>query len=53
MRKYTTVQIKKETHELLQGYCKEHRYKLSGLVESLIKQKIGTPKPENILRVNT
>jgi hypothetical protein len=53
MTKYTTIQIKKETHILLQEYCKEHGYKLSGLVETLIKQKVGTPKPENILRVST
>ena len=53
MRKYTTIQIKKETHELLQGYCKEHGYKLSGLVETLIKQKCKTSIPENILRVKT
>jgi len=53
MRKYTTIQIKKETHELLQEYCKEHGYKLSGLVETLIKQRVGTPKPENVLRVRT
>jgi len=37
--KYTTIQIKKETHILLQSYCKEHGYKLSGLVETLIKQR--------------
>jgi len=53
MRKYTTIQIKKETHELLQGYCKEHGYKLSGLVETLIKQKVSTPKPQNVLKVRT
>jgi hypothetical protein len=52
-QKYTTVQIKKETHELLQEYCKEHGYKLSGLIETLIKQKIQTPKPTNVLRVKT
>ena len=51
--KYAMLQIKKETHELLQGYCKEHGYKLSGLVENLIKQKVGTPKPKNILRVES
>lgn len=49
MRKYTTIQIKKETHELLQDYCKEHGYKLSGLVESMIKQRCK--KTNNILRV--
>ena len=51
MRKYTTIQIKKETHELLQDYCKEHGYKISGLVESMIKQRCQ--QPNNILRVNT
>jgi len=51
MRKYTTIQIKKETHELLQEYCKEHGYKLSGLVESLIKQRCTTSLPDNVLRV--
>jgi len=53
MRKYTTIQINKETHELLQEYCKEHGYKLSGLVETLIKQRVGTSKPDNVLRVKT
>ena len=52
-QQYTTIQIKKETHILLQEYCKEHGYKLSGLVENLIKQKVGTPKPKNILRVES
>ncbi len=53
MNKYTTIQIKKETHELLQQYCKERGYTLSGLVESLIKQRITQPKPTNILSVKT
>ena len=53
MNKYTTIQIKKETHELLQEYCKEHGYKLSGLVENLIKQRVGAPKPTNVLRVGS
>jgi hypothetical protein len=52
-QKYTTIQIKKETHTLLQEYCKERGFKLSGLVESLIKQKVNQPKPTNVLRVNT
>ena len=50
-QKYTTIQIKKETHELLQEYCKERGYKLSGLVESLIMQRITLPK--NVLKVST
>ena len=52
-QKYTTIQIKKETHELLQEYCKEHGFKLSGLIESLIKQRITQPKPQNVLKVRT
>jgi len=53
MNKYTTIQIKKDTHALLQEYCREHGHTLSGLVESLIKQKINKPKPMNILPVKT
>lgn len=52
-QKYTTIQIKKETHDLLHEYCKEHGFKLSGLVESLIKQRVNQPKPQNVLRVKT
>lgn len=44
MKKYTTIQIQKETHILLQEYCKEHGYKLSGLVEKLIQDKIQQKK---------
>jgi len=51
--KYAMLQIKKETHELLQDYCKEHGFKLSGLVESLIKQRVLQPKPQNVLKVRT
>jgi hypothetical protein len=48
-KKYTTIQIKKETHDLLQKYCKEHGYKLSGLIESMILQRCD--KPKNVLPV--
>ena len=51
--KYAMLQIKKETHELLQEYCKEHGFKLSGLIESMIKQRITAPKPQNVLKVKT
>ena len=47
--KYTTIQIKKETHELLQSYCKEHGYKISGLVDT-IKQRCV--KQGNVLPVS-
>jgi hypothetical protein len=53
MKNYTAIQIKKETHALLQEYCREHGYKLSGLVDSLIKQRINKPKPTNTLPVKT
>lgn len=56
MGKYTTIQIKKELYQELCEYCSERGYTKSGLIESLIKQKIQQPnlqntKPENVLRV--
>jgi hypothetical protein len=52
-QKYTTVQIKKETHELLKQYCEEHGHSITRLIEVLIKQRIQQPKPTNVLRVKT
>tara|TARA_Y100000996_G_scaffold401878_1_gene373245 strand:- start:571 stop:723 length:153 start_codon:yes stop_codon:yes gene_type:complete len=40
MGKYTTIQVKKETHAKLHEYCKENGYSLSGLVERLIKREV-------------
>jgi len=51
MRKYTTIQVKKELYEELCEYCSEHGYKKSGLIETLIKERIRQPKPQNVLRV--
>lgn len=53
MGKYTTIQIKRELYKELHEYCSEHGYSKSGLIERLIKQKLGmeSPKPQNILRV--
>ena len=45
--KYSMLQIKKETHELLKGYCEEHGFKMGSLVENLIKKHIGVPKIQN------
>ena len=45
--KYAMLQIKKETHELLKGYCEEHGFKMGSLVENLIKKHIGIPKIQN------
>jgi hypothetical protein len=45
--KYAMLQIKKETHELLKGYCEEHGFKMGSLVENLIKKHVGVPKIQN------
>jgi hypothetical protein len=51
--KYAMLQIKKETHELLKGYCEEHGFKMGSLVENLIKKHVGVPKPQsNVLKVD-
>ena len=48
-QKYTTIQIKKETHELLKKYCEEHGFKMGSLVENLIKKHIGVSKPQSVV----
>jgi predicted CopG family antitoxin len=55
MGKYTTIQIKRELYKELHEYCSEHGYSKSGLIERLIKQKLGIekPKPQNVLKVRT
>ena len=51
--KYAMLQIKKETHELLKGYCEEHGFKMGSLVENLIKKHVGVPKPQaGVLRAD-
>lgn len=45
--KYSMLQIKKETHELLKNYCEEHGFKMGSLVENLIKKHVGVPKIQN------
>lgn len=47
--KYAMLQIKKETHELLKGYCDKHGFKMGSLVENLIKKHIGIPKTQSIV----
>jgi hypothetical protein len=53
-QKYTTIQIKKETHELLKQYCEEHGHSITRLIEVMIKQRINptTSKPQNVLVVS-
>jgi hypothetical protein len=52
MKKYAMIQIDAEIHTILKDFCKERGYKISGLVESLIKDKIDSskkPLPKNVL----
>lgn len=50
---YTTVQIRKSLHRELKAYCKEHGLKLSGLVETLVRNKIEKRSTDDkkVLRV--
>lgn len=52
-RKYTTLQIKKELHDDLKDYCRKRGFKISGLVETLIRNKIESikPTPTDVLKV--
>ena len=54
-KKYAMLQIDAEVHQLLKLFCKERGYKMNGLVESLIKEKVSPTKtlPANILRSKT
>lgn len=52
MKKYSMIQIDAELHASLKDFCNQRGYKISGLVESLIKDKIETsknPLPKKIL----
>lgn len=50
MKKYAMIQIDADVHLMLKEYCKEKGYKLNGLVEALIKEKVlPKPQPKNIL----
>ena len=56
MKKYAMIQIDAEVHSLLKDFCKERGYKISGLVETLIRDKIKTstkPLPKNVLSTKT
>ena len=52
MKKYAMIQIDAEVHQALKEFCKEKGYKLNGLVETLIKEKVQSLKkttPNNTL----
>jgi hypothetical protein len=54
MKKYAMIQIDAEVHQTLKEFCKERGYKISGLIETLIKEKVESLKktpPKNVLPV--
>lgn len=55
-KKYAMLQIDADVHQMLKDFCKDRGYKMNGLVESLIKDKVSpttTHQPTNILRTRT
>jgi predicted HicB family RNase H-like nuclease len=56
MKKYAMIQIDAEVHQSLKEFCKEKGYKINGLVETLIKEKVESLKktpPKNVLPVRS
>jgi predicted HicB family RNase H-like nuclease len=54
MKKYAMIQIDAEIHQALKEFCKEKGYKINGLVETLIKERVESLKrtpPKNVLPV--
>jgi hypothetical protein len=52
MKKYAMIQIDAEIHQALKEFCKEKGYKINGLVETLIKEKVQSlnkTTPKNVL----
>ena len=48
------IQIDADIHQLLKELCKEKGYKISGLIETLVKEKVESSKktpPKNVLPV--
>jgi predicted HicB family RNase H-like nuclease len=55
MKKYAMIQIDAEIHQTLKEFCKEKGYKINGLVETLIKEKVQSlnkTTPKNVLPVS-
>ena len=54
-KKYAMLQIDAEVHQMLKEFCKDKGYKMNGLVESLIRDKVSPTQtlPTNILRSKT
>ena len=50
------IQIDAQIHQVLKDFCKERGYKINGLIETLIKEKVDAskkPLPKNILPVTS
>jgi hypothetical protein len=55
VKKYAMLQIDAEIHQMLKDFCKDKGYKMNGLVETLIKERISSIRvsPTNVLRSKT
>ncbi len=56
MKKYAMIQIDADLHASLKVFCKEKGYKIGGLIESLIKDRIESskkPLPKTTLSTKT
>jgi len=52
-KKYAMLQIDADVHQMLKEFCKDKGYRMNGLVESLIKEKVSSnvkPLPSNVLK---
>jgi hypothetical protein len=43
-KKYKMIQVNEETHTMLKKYCEQHGFKISGLLQALVKQYINKPR---------
>jgi len=43
-KKYKMIQVSEETHTMLKEYCNKHGFKISGLLQAIVKQYIQRPK---------
>ncbi len=43
-KKYKMIQVGEETHKLLKDYCEAHGFKISGLLQAIVKQYITKPR---------
>ena len=48
---YAMLQLPREVHSQLKEFCDDRGYKMSRFVSNLIKEKIRTIKPRNVLPV--